>query len=105
MQFLDEVPNCEHTEEEWLLAYASRLQRVAEVSGGHEWVNIYPCPVVRTADLVEAFMMAMEVLHKARDIARFWGEPPDSRPTRPHIQEFTQVMAHLDSIAMWVPSQ
>ena len=42
-QFLDEVPNHEHTEEEWLLAYARVLQQVTEASGGCEWINIYPC--------------------------------------------------------------
>ena len=58
-----------------------------------------------TADLVKAFMMVMEVQHEARDIARCWGEPPDSHPTQPRVQEFTQVMALLDSMAAWVPSQ
>ena len=63
---------------EWLLAYVRALQHVAEVSGGHKWENTYPCPVVHTADLINAFMMAMEVQHEARDIARCWGKPPDS---------------------------
>ena len=81
------------------------LQRVAEASGGCEWVNTYPHPVVCTADLVEAFMMATEVQHEVRDIARCWGKPPDSRPTWPRVQEFAQVMALLDSMAAWVPLQ
>ena len=102
---LDEFHDREHTEEEWLLPYARALQCVTEASRGREWINIYPCPVVRTANLVEAFMMAMEVQHEARDVARCWGEPPDSRPARTHIQEFMQVTAHLDSVAMWVPLQ
>ena len=50
-------------------------------------------------------MMAMEVQHEARDIARCWGEPPDSHPARPRVQEFTQVMALLDSMVVWVPLQ
>ena len=81
------------------------LQHIAEVSGGHEWVNTYLRPVVRTADLVKAFMMVMEVQHGVRDIARCWGEPPDLHPTQPRVQEFTQVMALLDSMAVRVPSQ
>ena len=104
-QFLDEVPDHEHTEEEWLLTYVRALQHVAEAFGGHEWINIYPCPMVRTADLVEAFMMAMEVWHEVRDEAQCWGEPPDSCPTQPRVQEFVQVTAHLDSMVMRVPSQ
>ena len=104
-QFLDEVPNREHTENEWLLAYARVLQCVAEVSRGCKWVNTYPRPVVCTADLVEAFMMVTEVKHEARDIARCWGKPPDSCPTQPPVQEFAQVMALLDSMAVWVPLQ
>ena len=104
-QFLDEVPGCEHTEEEWLLAYARVLQRVAEVSIGPEWVNTYPHPMVHTADLVKAFMMATEVQHEARDIVRCWGEPPDSCPARPQVQEFAQVTTLLDSMAVRVPSQ
>ena len=83
MQFLDEVPSHEHTEEQWLLAYVRVLQHVAEASRGQEWVNTYPHPVVRTADLVKAFMMATEVQQEVRDIARCWGEPPDSHPTWP----------------------
>ena len=81
------------------------LQHVEEVSGGREWVNTYPHPMVHTADLVKAFMMATEVQHEARDIARCWGEPPDSCPTQPQVQEFAQVTALLDSMAAWVPSQ
>ena len=81
------------------------LQHVAEASGGCEWVNTYPHPVVRTSDLVKAFMMVMEVQHKVRDIVRCWGKPPDSCPAQPLVQEFTQVMALLDSMAAWVPSQ
>ena len=50
-------------------------------------------------------MMAMEVRHEVRDVAQCWGKPPDSRPTQPCIQEFAQVMVHLDSMAMWVPLQ
>ena len=92
-------------QKEWLLAYARVLQHVAEVSRGHEWVNTYPRPVVCTADLVKAFMMVMEVQHELRDIARCWGEPPDSCPAQPRIQEFAQVTALLDSMAAWVPSQ
>ena len=103
-QFLDKVPDHEHTEE-WLLTYVRVLQHVAEASGGCKWINIYPYPVVHTADLVEAFRMAMEVQHKVRDVAWCWGKPPDLCPTQPHIQEFTQVTAHLDSMAMQVPSQ
>ena len=95
----------EHTEEEWLLAYVRVLQHVAEVSGGHEWVNTYPRPVVHTVDLVKAFIMVMEVQHKARDIVRCWGKPPDLRPARPQVQEFTQVIAFLDSMVVQVPSQ
>ena len=34
-----------------------------------------------------------------------WGEPPNLHPAQPHVQEFVQVMAHLDSMATWVPSQ
>ena len=105
VQFLDEVPGHEHTEEEWLLAYAKALQRVAEASVGCEWVNTYPRPVVHTADLVKAFVMAMEVQHKVRDIARCWGKPPDSCPVQPWVQEFAQVTALLDSMVAWVPSQ
>ena len=105
MQFLDKVPGHEHAEKEWLLAYARVLQCVAEASGGCEWVNTYPCPVVHTADLVEAFMMVTEVQHEARDIMRCWGEPPDLHPTWPQVQEFAQVTALLDSMAAWVPSQ
>ena len=105
MQFLDEVPSHKHTGKEWLLVYVRALQHVAEASGGREWVNTYPHPMVRTADLVKAFMMVMEVQHEARDIARCWGEPPDLRPTWPRVQEFTQVMALLDSMAVWVPWQ
>ena len=105
VQFLDEVPNCEHTEEEWLLAYARVLQHVTEASGGHKWINIYPHPVVYTTDLVEAFMITTEVRHEARVVARCWGEPPDLCPTQPQVQEFAQVTAHLDSMAMRVPSQ
>ena len=93
------------TEEEWLLAYVRVLQWVAEASTGHEWINIHPCPVVHTTNLVKAFMVAMEVLHEVRDVARCWGEPPDLCPIWPYIQEFAQVMAHLDSMAMRVPSQ
>ena len=104
-QFLDEVPDCEHTEEEWLLTYVRAIQRLAEASGGHEWMNIYPHPMVCTADLVEAFMTPTEVWHEARDVAWCWGEPPDSHPTWPRVQEFAQVTAHLDSMAMQVPSQ
>ena len=104
-QFLDKVPGCQHTEEEWLLVYARVLQCVAEASVGHEWVNTYPHPMVHTADLVKAFMMATEVQHEARDIARCWGEPPDLRPTRPRVQEFTRVTSLLDSMAVWVPLQ
>ena len=61
--------------------------------------------MVCTADLVKAFMMAMEVQHEARDVAQCWGEPPDSHPAQPCIQEFMQVMAHLDSMVTRVPSQ
>ena len=61
--------------------------------------------MVHTADLIKAFMMAAEVQHEARDIARCWGEPPDLGPTQPGVQEFAQVMALLDSMAVWVPSQ
>ena len=81
------------------------LQCVAEASGGHEWVNTYPHPMVCTADLVKAFMMATEVQHEARDIARCWGKPPDSCPAQPRVQEFAQVTALLDSMAARVPSQ
>ena len=102
---LDEVPGHEHTEKEWLLAYARALQPVAEASRGCEWVNTYLRPVVCTADLVKAFMMVMEVQHKARDIARYWDEPPDSCPAQPRVQEFAQVTALLDSMVAWVPSQ
>ena len=105
MQFLDEVPDHEHTEEEWLLTYLRVLQLVAEASVGHRWMDIYPHPMVHTADLVEAFMTATEVQHEARDVARCWGEPLDSCPTRPCVQEFAQVTAHLDSMVMRVPSQ
>ena len=105
VQFLDEVPDHEHTEEEWLLAYARVLQHVAEASRGHEWINIYPHPVVRTMVLVEAFMITTEVQHKVRDVARCWGEPPDLCSVQPWVPEYTQVMAHLDSMAMRVPSQ
>ena len=104
-QFLDEVPGHEHTEKEWLLAYARVLQHVAKASRGCKWVNTYPCPMVRTADLIKAFMVVTEVQHEARGIARCWGEPPDSCPTWPRVQEFTQVMALLDSMAARVPSQ
>ena len=68
-------------------------------------MNTYPRPMVHTTDLIEAFMLVTEVQHEARDIARCWSEPPDLCPTQPGIQEFMQVMAHLDSMAMWVPSQ
>ena len=105
MQFLDEVPDHEHTEEEWLLAYVKALQCVAEASRGCEWLNIYQHPMVHTADLVEAFMMATEVRHEARDVVLCWGEPPDLCPTWPCVQVFTQVTAHLASMAMRVPSQ
>ena len=105
MQFLDEVPDREHAEEEWLPAYVRALQRVAEASGGCEWVNIYPRPMVRTADLVEDFMMVTEVQHEARYIMRCWGEPPDLCPTQPQVQELAQVTAHLDSMVMRVPSR
>ena len=81
------------------------LQHVAEASGGREWINIYPHPMVHTADLVEAFMMTMEVWHEVRDVARCWGEPPDLHPTQPQVQEFVQVTTHLDSMVTWVPSQ
>ena len=102
-QFLDEVPDHEHTEEEWLLAHARVLQHVAY--RGCKWINIYPHPMVHTADLVEAFMMATEVWHEARDVAQCWGKHLDLRPTQPCIQEFAQVTAHLDSMATRVPSQ
>ena len=102
-QFLEEVPNHEHTEKEWILAYVRALQHAAEVSRGCKWENTYPHPVVHTADLINAFMMVTEVQHKARDIARCWGEPPDSCPTQPQVQEFAQVMALLDSMAVRVP--
>ena len=69
-QFLDEVPGHEHTEKEWLLAYARVLQRVAEVSRGCKWVNTCLHPMVCTADLIKAFMMATEVQHEVRDIVR-----------------------------------
>ena len=62
-------------------------------------------PVVRTADLMKAFMMATEVQHEVWDIARYWGEPPDSCPTWPWVQEFVQITALLDSMAVQVPSQ
>ena len=81
------------------------LQCVTEASRGCKWINIYPCPVVRTTDLVEAFMMATEVWHEVRDVARCWGKPPDSHPTWPRIQDFAQVTAHLDSMVTQVPSQ
>ena len=105
MQFLNNVSDCKHTKEEWLLAYVRVLQHVTEGSRGHEWINIYPRPEVHTADLVEAFMVTMEVRHRARDVVRCWGKPPDLHPTWPQVQEFAQVMAHLDSMAMHVPSQ
>ena len=85
-QFLDEVPDRKHTEEEWLLAYARVLQHVAEASGEHKWINIYQRPVVHTADLIEAFMITTEVQHEVRDVARCWGEPPDLCPTQPQVQ-------------------
>ena len=81
------------------------LQHVAEASRGHEWVNTYLCLVVHTADLIKAFMMVTEVQHKARDIGRCWGEPPDLHPTQPQVQEFAQVTALLDSMVARVPSQ
>ena len=105
MQFLDKVPSHEHTEEEWLLAYVRVLQHVAEASVGCEWVNTYPCLVVHAADLIKAFMMATEVQHEVRDIARCWDESPDLHPTRPRVQEFAQVTELLDSMVAWVPSQ
>ena len=104
-QFLDKVPDHEHTEEKWLLTYVRVLQHVDEASGGHEWINIYLHPMVHTTDLVKAFMMVMEVWHEVRDVARCWGKPPDLCPTQPRIQELTQAMAHLDSMATRVPSQ
>ena len=104
-QFLDEVTEHKHTEEEWLLAYSRVLQHVTEASKGCKWININPHPIVHTTDLVEAFMMATEVWHEVRDVARCWGEPPDLHPAQPHVQEFAQVMAHLDRMVMWVPSQ
>ena len=73
-----------------------------EVSGGREWVKTYLHLMVRTADLVKAFMMVTKVQHKARDIARCWGKPPDSGPTWSQVQEFTQVTALLDSMAAQV---
>ena len=48
--------------------------------------------------------MATEVQHKARDIVRCWGEPPDLCPTQPQVQEFAQVTALLDSMVARVPS-
>ena len=105
MQFLNEVPNREHAEKEWLLAYVRALQHAAEASGGHKWENTYPHPVVHTAVLAEGFMIVTEVQYEARDIVRCWGEPPDLHPAWPRTQEFTQVTALLDSMPAWVPSQ
>ena len=62
-----------------------------------------PNKSMQTADLINTFMMAMEVQHEARDIVRCWGEPPDSCPVWPQVQEFAQVTALLDSMAAWVP--
>ena len=39
-----------------------------------------PVPVVHTTDLDETFMMAMQVWHEVRDVARYWGELPDLHP-------------------------
>ena len=50
-------------------------------------------------------MVTTEVWHGVRDVARCWGEPPDLHPAWPKVQEFTQVMVHLDSMVMHVPSQ
>ena len=58
-QFLDDTEYHIWTQEQWLLAYASVLQCMAEANDGCCWLNRLPQPSFQLVVVIEAFMEEM----------------------------------------------